>query len=86
MRKTRVMHVVSALVEYHPVTQGRDVRPETRLVTGLGFCDADMFELLVEVESAFDCVVPEGEFGRVATVSDVVRLVCPLVGANYDAG
>jgi acyl carrier protein len=49
-----------------------DLHPEDSLRDDLGLDSLQTIELVYEVESAFDLQIPDEDFGRLATIGDVV--------------
>ena len=48
---------------------------ESKLVDDLGADSLDLVELMMAIEAAFGCDIPDEEAGKILTVSDAVKYV-----------
>jgi acyl carrier protein len=48
---------------------------ESKFVDDLGADSLDLVELMMAIEAAFDCDIPDEEAGKIATVEDAVKYV-----------
>lgn len=48
---------------------------ESKFVDDLGADSLDLVELMMAIEAAFDCDIPDEEAGKITTVSDAVKYV-----------
>jgi acyl carrier protein len=52
-----------------------DIKPETEIIHDLGLDSLQIYELVVDLESAYDIRLSDDELEKVYTVQDVVDLV-----------
>ncbi|MBN1891415.1 MAG: acyl carrier protein [Clostridiales bacterium] len=55
-----------------------DIKPETEIVHDLGLDSLQVYELVIDLENAFDIRISDDELERVNTVQDVVDLIYGL--------
>ena len=48
---------------------------ESRFVDDLGADSLDLVELMMAIEAAFECDIPDEKAGKIATVADAVKYV-----------
>jgi acyl carrier protein len=63
--------MVTGMVDISPT----DIKPETEIIHDLGLDSLQIYELVVDLESAYDIRLSDDELERVNTVQDVVDLV-----------
>jgi len=51
------------------------ISPESKFVEDLGADSLDLVELMMAIEAAFDCDIPDEEAGKITTVADAVKYV-----------
>jgi acyl carrier protein len=51
------------------------ISTESKFVDDLGADSLDLVELMMAIEAAFDCDIPDEEAGKLATVADAVNYV-----------
>jgi|TARA_B110000503_G_scaffold118788_1_gene180017 acyl carrier protein len=51
------------------------ISTESKFVEDLGADSLDLVELMMAIEAAFDCDIPDEEAGKIATVDDAVKYV-----------
>jgi acyl carrier protein len=51
------------------------ISPESKFVDDLGADSLDLVELMMAIEAAFDCDIPDEEASKIATVADAVAYV-----------
>jgi len=51
------------------------ISADSKFVDDLGADSLDLVELMMAIEAAFDCDIPDEEAGKIATVSDAVKYV-----------
>ena len=51
------------------------ISTESKFVEDLGADSLDLVELMMAIEAAFDCDIPDEEAGKLATVADAVNYV-----------
>lgn len=51
------------------------ISPESKFIDDLGADSLDLVELMMAIEAAFDCDIPDEEAAKIATVSDAVKYV-----------
>lgn len=63
--------MVTGMVDISPT----DIKPETEIIHDLGLDSLQIYELVVDLESAYDIRLSDDELEKVYTVQDVVNLV-----------
>lgn len=63
--------MVTGMVDISPT----DIKPETEIMHDLGLDSLQIYELVVDLESAYDIRLSDDELEKVYTVQDVVDLV-----------
>ncbi len=63
--------MVTGMVDISPT----DIKPETEIIHDLGLDSLQIYELVVDLESAYDIRLSDDELEKVFTVQDVVNLV-----------
>lgn len=53
----------------------RDLTPELRLLEDLGADGLDLLEIVMELEVDLEIVLPDADYGRLATVGELIALV-----------
>lgn len=66
-----LISMVTEMIDLSPT----DIKPETEIVHDLGLDSLQIYELVVDLESAYDIRLSDDELERVNTVQDVVDLV-----------
>jgi len=51
------------------------ISTESKLVDDLGADSLDLVEVMMAIEAAFDCDIPDEEAGKISTVADAVNYV-----------
>ncbi len=51
------------------------ISTESKFVDDLGADSLDLVELMMAIEAAFDCDIPDEEAGKIATVADAIKYV-----------
>jgi len=51
------------------------ISPDSKFVDDLGADSLDLVELMMAIEAAFDCDIPDEEASKITTVSDAVKYV-----------
>jgi acyl carrier protein len=51
------------------------ISAESKFVDDLGADSLDLVELMMAIEAAFDCDIPDEEAGKITTVADAVKYV-----------
>lgn len=51
------------------------ISPKSKFIEDLGADSLDLVELMMAIEAAFDCDIPDEEAGKIATVSDAINYV-----------
>ena len=51
------------------------ISPESKFVDDLGADSLDIVELMMAIEVAFECDIPDEEAGKIATIADAVKYV-----------
>ncbi|GAB4164144.1 MAG: acyl carrier protein [Rickettsiaceae bacterium] len=51
------------------------ISPESKFVDDLGADSLDLVELMMAIEAAFDCDIPDEEASKISTVADAVKYV-----------
>ena len=51
------------------------ISTESKFVDDLGADSLDLVELMMAIEAAFDCDIPDEDAGKIATVADAVKYV-----------
>lgn len=62
------------------VAEGLNVNEETiskesKFVDDLGADSLDLVEIMMAIEAAFDCDIPDEEAGKIATVADAIKYI-----------
>lgn len=57
-----------------------ELREDTRLIEDLHLDSLDMVEMVVEIEDAFDIVIPEEKMEAMENIGDVVSVIEALSG------
>ncbi|EFV00980.1 putative acyl carrier protein [Pseudoramibacter alactolyticus ATCC 23263] len=57
-----------------------ELREDTRLIEDLHLDSLDMVEMVVEIEDAFDIVIPEEKMEAMENIGDVVGVIEALSG------
>ncbi|MBM6969221.1 MAG: acyl carrier protein [Pseudoramibacter alactolyticus] len=57
-----------------------ELREDTRLIEDLHLDSLDMVEMVVEIEDAFDIVIPEEKMEAMENIGDVVGVIESLSG------
>ena len=52
-----------------------DIKNESSFVDDLGADSLDLVELMMAIEAAFDCDIPDEEASKISTVLDAVKYV-----------
>jgi acyl carrier protein len=81
-RKERIYDSLIALVTERNELSPTDIKPETEIVGDLGLDSLQIYELVVDLEGAFDIRISDDELERVDTVQDVVDLIYGMT-ADY---
>ena len=61
------------------------ISADSKFVDDLGADSLDLVELMMAIEAAFDCDIPDEEAGKIATVSDAVKYVEKHLSAPVDS-
>lgn len=54
------------------------ISPRSKFVDDLGADSLDVVELMMAIEAAFDCDIPDEEAGKISTVADAVTYIHKL--------
>lgn len=77
-RKERIYdNLISMVIELNEISP-TDIKPETEIVHDLGLDSLQVYELVIDLENAFDIRISDDELERVNTVQDVVDLIYGL--------
>lgn len=77
-RKERIYDsLISMVIERNEISP-TDIKPETEIVHDLGLDSLQVYELVIDLENAFDIRISDDELERVNTVQDVVDLIYGL--------
>lgn len=66
--------IIKIVAETLKIEEG-NISPESKFVDDLGADSLDLVELMMAIEAAFDCDIPDDEAGKIATISDAVSYV-----------
>jgi acyl carrier protein len=66
--------IIKTVAETLRVEEG-GISPESKFVDDLGADSLDLVELMMAIEAAFDCDIPDEEASKIATVADAVSYV-----------
>ena len=66
--------IIKTVAETLRIEEGT-ISTESKFVDDLGVDSLDLVELMMAIEAAFDCDIPDEEAGKIATVSDAVKYV-----------
>jgi acyl carrier protein len=66
--------IIKIVAETLKIEEG-NISPESKFVDDLGADSLDIVELMMAIEAAFDCDIPDEEAGKIATISDAVKYV-----------
>jgi acyl carrier protein len=66
--------IIKTVAETLRIEEGT-ISTESKFVDDLGADSLDLVELMMAIEAAFDCDIPDEEAGKIATVSDAVKYV-----------
>ena len=69
--KQKIINTVAETLKIEAST----ISTESKFVDDLGADSLDLVELMMAIEAAFDCDIPDTEAGNIATVSDAVAYV-----------
>ena len=77
-RKERIYDTLMDMVTEMSDLSPTDIKPETEIVHDLGLDSLQIYELVIDLESAFDIRISDEELERVSTIQDVVDLIYGL--------
>ncbi|MDP4709212.1 MAG: acyl carrier protein [Rickettsiaceae bacterium] len=66
--------IIKTVAETLRIEEGT-ISTESKFVDDLGADSLDLVELMMAIEAAFDCDIPDEEAGKIATVADAVKYV-----------
>lgn len=66
--------IITTVAETLRIDQN-NISLESKFVDDLGADSLDLVELMMAIEAAFNCDIPDEEAGKILTVSDAVRYV-----------
>jgi acyl carrier protein len=66
--------IIKTVAETLRIEEGT-ISPDSKFVDDLGADSLDLVELMMAIEAAFDCDIPDEEASKIATVSDAVKYV-----------
>lgn len=66
--------IIKTVAETLRIEEGT-ISTESKFVDDLGADSLDLVELMMAIEAAFDCDIPDEEAGKIATVADAVNYV-----------
>ena len=66
--------IIKTVAETLRIEEG-SISPESKFVDDLGADSLDLVELMMAIEAAFDCDIPDDEATNIATVADAVAYV-----------
>ena len=72
--------ICNVLSEYIP--EGTEITNETKIVADLEIDSVDVFDLIMEVEDAYDISISMELISTTHTVGELVNVVDDLIGAN----
>ena len=72
--------ICTVLAEYIP--EGTEITNETKIVADLEIDSVDVFDLIMEVEDAYDISISMELISTTHTVGELVKVVDDLIGAN----
>ena len=72
---------VKKIVASHLGGEEGKITLESSFVDDLGADSLDLVELMMEIEAAFGCDIPDEEAGKILTVSDAVQYVQKHISA-----
>lgn len=72
----RVMAAVATVAG----TEAGALRPDTELVTDLNLDSLAMFELVIELEEAYDLRISDEDIDRIRTIDDIVEFIVRRAG------
>ena len=79
--KSEIFETISkVLSEYIP--EGTDITDDTRIVADLEIDSVDVFDLIMEVEDAYDISISMELISTTHTVGELVNVVDGLISAN----
>ncbi len=72
--------ICKVLAEYIP--EGTEITHDTKIVADLEIDSVDVFDLIMEVEDAYDISISMELISTTHTVGELVNVVDDLIGAN----
>lgn len=66
--------IIKTVAETLRIEEGT-ISTESKFVDDLGADSLDLVELMMAIEAAFDCDIPDEEAGKIATVADAANYV-----------
>lgn len=66
--------IIKTVAETLRIEEGT-ISTESKFVDDLGADSLDLVELMMAIEAAFDCDIPDDEAAKIATVADAVKYV-----------
>ncbi|MDG1436186.1 MAG: acyl carrier protein [Rickettsiaceae bacterium] len=66
--------IIKTVAETLRIEEGT-ISTESKFVDDLGADSLDLVEIMMAIEAAFDCDIPDEEAGKIATVADAVNYV-----------
>ena len=66
--------IIKTVAETLRIEEG-SISPDSKFVDDLGADSLDLVELMMAIEAAFDCDIPDEEASKITTVSDAVKYV-----------
>ncbi len=76
----KVMQLVSETLKI----DSSKIFAEAKFVEDLGADSLDQVELIMALEAAFDCEIPQEDAEKIASVSDVVQYLQKILAKNLD--
>lgn len=66
--------IIKIVAETLNIDEGT-ISPESKFVDDLGADSLDLVELMMAIEAAFECDIPDEEASKIATIKDAVNYV-----------
>jgi acyl carrier protein len=66
--------IIKIVAETLKIEEG-NISPESKFVDDLGADSLDIVELMMAIEVAFECDIPDEEAGKIATIADAIKYV-----------
>ncbi|HOO61356.1 MAG TPA: phosphopantetheine-binding protein, partial [Bacillota bacterium] len=80
--KDRIYDDIIGMVTDMLAISPTDIHPETTMIDDLGLDSLQMYEMVIDLEGAYDIRIPDESLEKVTMVKDVVDLVYQLTTLN----